>query len=96
MSEQLGTEAENQSVWDSHTAISQICRLKDGDLAIIFDCGYSDFFFEVNNNFHQELLKYKINHDFIVRQGNHSHTYWNNSLDYQILFFKKFFNRRSK
>ena len=96
MSEQLGTEAENQSVWDSYTAISQICRLKDGDLAIIFDCGYGDFFFEVNNNFHQELLKYKINHDFIVRPGNHTHSYWNNSLDYQLLFFKKFFNKRGK
>ena len=92
----LGAEGENQSVWDEHTAINQISRLKNGDLAILFDCGYDDFFFEVNNDFHQKLLKYKIQHDFIVRPGAHNATYWKNSIDYQLLFFKKFFEKGKK
>ena len=92
----LGAEGENQSVWDEHTAINQISRLKNGDLAILFDCGYDDFFFEVNNDFHKKLLKYKIQHDFIVRPGAHNADYWKNSIDYQLLFFVKFFEKGKK
>ncbi len=94
MSKRLGKESDNQEVWEKHAAINQIDRLKDGELAIIIDCGYDDFFFEINNDFHNKLLKYKINHDFIVRPGAHNHQYWNNSIDYQILFFKKFFDKK--
>ena len=93
MSKQLGEYESNKEVWDNHTVINQVDRLKNGDLALIFDCGYSDFFFEVNNDFHKKLLKYKIDHDFLVRPGSHNGEYWNNSIDYQILFFDKFFKK---
>jgi Predicted esterase len=93
MSKQLGKAAENAEVWDAHTVINQIDKLKDGDLAIIIDCGYDDFFFKVNNDFHQKLLKHKIGHDFIVRPGGHSVAYWDNSIDYQLVFFDKFFKK---
>lgn len=94
MAKQLGPEAQNRAVWDAHTAINQIDNLKNGDLAIIIDCGYGDFFFEVNNDFHKKLLKYKIDHDYITRPGVHNGQYWSNSIDYQILFFEKFFNKK--
>ena len=29
--------------------------------------------------------------NFITRPGGHTGQYWNNSIDYQILFFDKFF-----
>ena len=93
MSEWLGKESENQEVWEKYTVINLVEHLKNDELALIFDCGYSDFFFEVNNNFHEKLLKYKIDHDFIVRPGAHNGDYWRNSIDYQIVFFNKFFNR---
>lgn len=94
MSKQLGKESENREIWDSHTIINQIDNINNGDLAIIIDCGYDDFFFEVNNDFHKKLLKHKINHDFIVRPGGHTGPYWNNSIDYHIIFFEKFFNKK--
>lgn len=96
MSEQLGKESENRNVWKAHTAISQIDNLQNGDLAIIIDCGYSDFFFEVNNDFHNKLLKYNIDHEFIVRPGAHNGQYWSNSIDSHILFFKKFFSKNAQ
>ena len=34
-----------------------------------------------------------IGHDFIIRPGAHNPRYWNNAIDYQVLFFKKFFNK---
>lgn len=90
----LGKESENQDRWEQHTAINQIDRLKNNDLAIIIDCGYDDFFFEVNNDFHKKLLKYKISHDFIVRPGSHNRDYWRNSIEYQVLFFRNFFTKQ--
>lgn len=89
MNKQLGTLAENPQLWESHTVINQIDRIKDGDLALIIDCGTDDFFFEVNNNFHQKLLDKGISHDYLVRPGGHNGEYWKNSMDYQILFFLK-------
>ncbi|MDH6306361.1 S-formylglutathione hydrolase FrmB [Parabacteroides sp. PF5-5] len=93
MSKQLGEMKGNEKVWDEHTVINQIDKLQNGDLSIITDCGFDDFFFEVNNNFHAKLLDRKIDHDYLVRPGGHDSNYWRNSLDYQILFFVKYFNK---
>lgn len=93
MKDQLGEESKNRGVWEEHTAINQIDNLRNGDLAIIIDCGYDDFFFEVNNDFHKKLRKYGIDHDFIVRPGRHDGAYWQNAVEYQIFFFEKFFRR---
>lgn len=92
MKKQLGEYENNKEIWDNHTVINQIDKLKDGSLAIIFDCGFKDFFFEVNNNLHNLLLKEGISHDYIVRPGEHNSQYWSNAIDYQILFFKKYFD----
>ena len=94
MSKQLGEYADNQEVWDSHTVVNQLDKLANGDLALIIDCGEADFFLEVNKDLHKRLLDKKIDHDFITRPGGHSGTYWNNSIDYQILFFDKFFKKK--
>ena len=55
--------------------------------------GEGDFFLDVNKNFHEALLRQGIDHDFTTRPGEHNDTYWNNSIDYQILFFQKHFIR---
>ena len=81
----------NMDVWNNHTVINQLDKIKNGDLAIIFDCGSGDFFFEVNNNLHEELLKRGIDHDYITRAGVHNGKYWNNSIEYQWHYFCKFF-----
>ena len=92
MSKQLGEASSNREIWEQHTVINQIDRLKNGDLAIIVDCGYGDFFYEVNLDLHKKLRKYQIDHEFQVRPGVHNADYWRNSIDYQILYFKKFFD----
>ncbi len=91
MKKQLGELAANEEIWNSHTVINQVDKLKNGDLALIIDCGESDFFLEVNKELHKRLLAYEIEHDFITRPGGHTGTYWNNSIDYLLLFFCKFF-----
>ena len=89
MSKQLGEFAYNKKVWDEHTVINQIDKIENGDLAIIIDCGEADFFLNVNKDLHNRLLARKINHDFITRPGGHN----GKSIDYQILFFDKFFKK---
>ena len=93
MKKQLGEKAQYPERWDDYAVINQLDRIANGDLRLIIDCGTDDFFLEVNRNFHNELLRRGIAHDFIVRPGAHNSTYWNNAIDYQWLFFTKFFKK---
>lgn len=93
MSIQLGEKDQYPDNWERYTVINLVPTLKKGQIALIFDCGDSDFFLEVNKNYHEALLKQGIDHDFITRPGNHDSHYWNNSIDYQILFFYKHFRK---
>lgn len=91
MEKMLGKMKKFPERWDAHTVMTSVETLKDGELAIIFDCGYEDFFFEVNNRLHEKLLNKGISHDYIVRPGKHNAAYWSNSLPYQLLFFSRYF-----
>lgn len=93
MARQLGEIETNKEIWDSHTVVNQLDSLKNGDLAITVDCGEADFFLNVNKDLHERLLKRGINHDFTTRPGGHDSKYWNNSIDYHLLFFEKFFKK---
>lgn len=93
MSQSLGELEANKQIWDEHTVVNQLDKIANGDLALIFDCGEADFFSDVNKDLHNRLLKRKIDHDFISRPGGHDGKYWSNSIDYQILFFDKFFKK---
>jgi S-formylglutathione hydrolase FrmB len=92
ISAQLGAYSEHPENWDANTVINLTHLLKpDGSLALIIDDGYDDFFYKVNLDLHNKLLEEKIPHDFIIRPGGHSWTYWSNSVPYQLLFFSRFF-----
>jgi len=89
----LGDIVTNKSNWEKNSVINMADSLKDKELSIIFDCGIDDFFLEVNRNLHKKLLQLKISHDYIERPGGHNHDYWRNSIDFQLLYFKKFFEQ---
>jgi len=94
MNSLLGRRNNNMNVWNRHTVINQTNRIKNGDLAIIFDCGYDDFFYKVNQDLHMKLRRQQIDHEFYVRPGGHTGDYWRNSIDYHFLFFTKYFGGR--
>lgn len=94
MKNQLGEYASNRKRWDEHTVINLVGTLRQGDLALIIDCGEEDFFLEVNKTLHQRLLALNIDHDFITRPGGHTGQYWANAIDYQLLFFEKYFHMK--
>ena len=66
--------------------------LKPGAMNIIVDCGTEDFFYKVNCDLHEKLLKEKIPHEFYTRPGAHNWKYWMNSIKYQVLYFSNCFN----
>lgn len=94
MKKAIGTYKDNSSVWDNHTVMEQVNQLTPGATDIIIDCGVDDFFYEVNEALHQKLLYNNIPHDYITRPGKHNGEYWDNAIDYQILYFSKFFNNK--
>ena len=94
IAKRLGTKDENPQVWEENTVINLTHLLKPGSLNLIVDCGTGDFFYEVNCNLHNKLMDEGIPHDFISRPGGHNGEYWNNSLPYQIMFFKNFFDKK--
>jgi S-formylglutathione hydrolase FrmB len=89
----LGTITEHPDRWEKNSVINMTDLLKPNGLAIIFDDGSEDFFVKVNNALHQKLLDKKIPHDFTSRPGAHTWQYWGNSINYQALFFSRFFNK---
>lgn len=90
MAVSLGDYEGNRERWDAHTVMTQLSRIKPG-LRMIIDCGTEDFFYEVNEKLHRELLARKIPHDYISRPGGHSAAYWRNAILYQLLFFAEYF-----
>ncbi|TWR24622.1 esterase family protein [Mucilaginibacter achroorhodeus] len=90
----LGEYDKDPQSWLDHSATGMVGKLKPGALKIVFDCGSDDFFFGINNAFHEQLLAAKIPHDYTVRPGGHTWEYWSNSINYQMLFFRRFFDKQ--
>lgn len=91
LSQRLGEQREFPERWEEHTVMGLLHLLTPGSLKIMIDCGRDDFFYEVNQRLHQELLYRNIPHDYIVRPGVHNWEYWSNAIKYQALFFHEFF-----
>lgn len=83
----LGTIEEYPENWENNTIINMTHLLSPGSLNIAIDCGQGDFFYEVNCNLHNKLLKENIPHEFTSRPGYHNWDYWMNAIKYQFLFF---------
>lgn len=93
--DRLGEYKSNQQLWESHSVIGLVENLKPGQ-NITIDDGVNDIFINENNALHEALLKKGIAHDYTVRPGEHTWSYWTNSLDFQILFFSKCFAKAAK
>jgi S-formylglutathione hydrolase FrmB len=92
----LGKYEDNQQSWADHSVVGMVDQLKPNALKITFDCGIDDFFFGVNNQLHDLLVKAKIPHDYTVRPGSHTWEYWGNSINYHMVFFDRFFNHANQ
>lgn len=91
VNERLGEFETNKEVWREHSVMYLVPTLVAGQ-NIVIDAGKDDIFIEANNALHKALDEQGIPHDYTVRPGRHSWSFWVNALDYQMLFFYKAFN----
>ena len=96
LAKRLGTYESHPEEWDNRSVINMVEMLKNNELNIIIDCGVSDFFYQINAALHRRLMVLNIDHDFIERPGAHNWEYWTNSIQYQLLFFDKCFEKGKK
>lgn len=92
----LGDSEENKKYWNDWSVLNLIDHYPKDSLAIIIDCGTEDRVLPMNKAVHEKMIKLKIPHDYIERPGGHNFLYWNVSIDYQMLFFRKHFDSRLK
>ena len=57
------------------------------------DCGDDDFLFEGNSLVHIAMRKKEIPHEFRIRDGGHSWTYWRESLPVVLSFISDAFHQ---
>jgi S-formylglutathione hydrolase FrmB len=89
IAEILGKYEQFPSRWKEHSCIKLVNFLVDKKRGIFLDCGVEDKFIKSNRQLHDTLLKLNIDHDYIERPGGHTWSYWDNALEYHILFLKR-------
>ena len=53
----------------------------------------NSFFLDVNNAFHNKLIRKEINHIYKIKEGKHNWVYWRESVFEHLNFFTENFNK---
>ena len=90
------SDAEIETYFKRHNALSLI---EEGDVKELssvrwfIDCGDDDFLYEGNSLVHIAMRKKDIQHEYRVRQGGHTWTYWRESLPVVLKFVSDAFHQ---
>jgi enterochelin esterase-like enzyme len=85
-----------QSYYEHHNALSLINKITDEQIKTVrwfIDCGDDDFLYEGNSLVHIAMRKKEIPHEFRIRDGGHSWTYWRESLPAVLEFVSDAFHQ---
>ena len=85
-----------QQYYEDHNALSLIEKTpaeKIKSVRWFIDCGDDDFLFEGNSLVHIAMRKKEIPHEFRIRDGGHSWTYWRESLPVVLAFISDAFHQ---
>ena len=92
LEEVFGDYDKNPTFWENKAIKNVVHKLIFEDPNITIDCGIDDFFIDSNRELHQKLQQLELNHDYSERPGGHTWVYWDNAIQYQMLFFKNKFS----
>jgi S-formylglutathione hydrolase FrmB len=73
--------------------VEQIDRETLNSVRWYIDCGDDDFLYKGNSLMHIKMRDKKVNHEFRVRDGAHSWTYWRSALPNVLSFISDHFHR---
>ncbi len=93
---QKGTDAEIEAYFKRHSAISLINEIKDSDKKAVrwyIDCGDDDRLSEHNSLVHIAMMKKEIPHEFRIRDGRHTWSYWRSALPVVLSFVSEAFHQ---
>ncbi len=85
-----------RTYWENHNAISLINNLPEEHKRAVrwyIDCGDDDFLYEGNSLVHIAMMKNDIPHEFRIRDGGHTWTYWRESLPKVLEFVSQAFHQ---
>ncbi len=94
LSDRLGNIDDYPLNWENNTVIKLIDKIEIKDLKLIIDCGRNDFFLQVNNAFHNKLIRKGINHIYKIKEGSHNWIYWRESVFEHLNFFTEKFKNK--
>ena len=84
----------NKVRYREYSVFGELEKPRSDSQAIILDCGTEDFIVDMSRAAHKRLQELRIPHDYTERPGRHDWPYWNNAVQYQLLFFRNYFNRK--
>lgn len=90
------TEAQTEAWFKKYSALELIKNMPDDQKKAVrwyIDCGDDDFLYEGNALVHIEMRKKEIPHEYRVRDGGHTWTYWRNSLPVVLSFISDAFHQ---
>ena len=90
ISSQLGDYATDSVLWAKHSVV-EIAGKQQGAPHLIIDCGTEDGLVVDNRLLHSRLLELGIPHTYTERPGQHDWLYWEEAVEYQLMFFSKKF-----
>lgn len=93
---QTATDAELQTYFKTHNAINLVNDIKDDQKKAVrwyIDCGDDDFLYEGNSLVHIAMKKKEIPHEFRIRDGGHTWTYWRTALPEVLRFVSEAFHQ---
>ncbi|SDD74107.1 S-formylglutathione hydrolase FrmB [Dyadobacter soli] len=82
--------------YNRHSALALIDKIPDDQKKAVrwyIDCGDDDFLYEGNSLVHIALRKKEVPHEFRVREGGHTWTYWRQSLPEVLAFVSQAFHQ---
>ncbi|HLF34299.1 MAG TPA: alpha/beta hydrolase-fold protein [Cyclobacteriaceae bacterium] len=90
------TDSQIESYFRQHNAIDLVNNLPEDQKKAVrwfIDCGDDDFLYEGNSLVHIAMRKKEIPHEFRVRDGSHTWTYWRESLPVVLSFVSDAFHQ---
>lgn len=92
----LGDTVVNAAYWRDWSVLNVIEQYPKDSLSILIDCGTEDRVIPMNRAVHEKMLKLKIPHEYLERPGEHNWPYWENAIQYQMMYINQQFRKKRK
>lgn len=87
-------DTSNIALYKKYSIMAEMETYPKDSIAIVMDCGTEDFIIGMSRAVHERMLALKISHTYTERPGKHEWKYWAEAVQYQLLFFRNYFDSK--